>query len=125
MKMAEAKGKLLYLTTQGPEDPEKATLPFSMALGALAMEYEAIIILQSNAVHLARKGVAEHVFAAGITALKEQMDLFLAEGGKIVVCTACLNARKIEEDELDDKVEIGSVARFATESAEAANVICY
>jgi predicted peroxiredoxin len=74
---------------------------------------------------LARKGVAEHVFAAGITALKEQMDLFLAEGGKVVVCAACLTARKIEEEDLSDRVEIGSVARFAMECAEAANIICY
>jgi predicted peroxiredoxin len=125
MTMERGKGRLVYVCTQGPEDPEKATLPFSMALGALAMEYEAIIILQSNAVLLTRKGVAEHVFAAGITPLKEQMDLFLSEGGQVVVCTACLTARKIEEKELIEKVEIGSVARFATECAEAANVICY
>ena len=123
--MHEGKKRLVYLCTKGPEDPEKATLPFSMALGALAMEYEAIIILQSNAVLLARKGVAEHVFAAGITPLKEQMDLFLAEGGQVVVCTACLSARKIAEKELDEKIELGSVARFATECAEASNVICY
>jgi len=125
MTMKDEKGKLVYLCTQGPEEPEKATLPFSMALGALAMEYEAIIILQSNAVLLAREGVAEHVFAAGITPLKEQMDLFLSEGGQVVACTACLTARKIDERELIQKVEIGSVARFATECAEAANVICY
>lgn len=123
--MERDKGKLVYLCTQGPENPEKATLPFSMALGALAMEYEATIILQSNAVFLAREGIAGHVLAAGITPLKEQMDLFLSEGGHLVVCTACLTARKIEEKELNKKVEIGSVARFATECAEAANVICY
>ena len=69
--MDKGKGKLVFLNTQGPGDPEKATLPFSMALGALAMEYDAVIILQSNGVLLARKGVAEHVFAAGITPLKE------------------------------------------------------
>ena len=123
--MADKKMKLVYLSTQGPGNPEKATLPFSMALGALAMEYEAVVILQSNGVLLARKGGTDHVFAAGITNLKEQMETFLNEGGTVVACAACVDARHIDESELESRVEIGSVARFATECAEAANVVCY
>ena len=123
--MEGKKQKLVYLCTKGPEDPEKATLPFSMALGALAMEYDAVVILQSTGVLLAVEEVVEHVFAAGITPLREQLELFLDEGGTVVACAACLAARQLEEDRLNKRVEVGSVARFATESAEAVNVICY
>ena len=106
--MAERKEKLVYLCTQGPENPEMATLPFSMALGAIAMGCDATIILQSSAVLLAKKEISDHVFAAGISPFREQMDLFLTDGGRVIVCTACLSARKIDKNMLDERVEIGS-----------------
>ena len=123
--MAKNKEKLVYLCTHGPENAEKATLPFSMALGAVAMEMEAIVILQSDGVTLALRDVASHVFAAGMASFKEQMDLFIEDGGTLIACTACLVARKIDKSQLDTRIEIGSVARLEKEFSEATNVICY
>jgi uncharacterized protein involved in oxidation of intracellular sulfur len=123
--MGEQKQKLVYLCTHGPEDPEKAILPFSMALGAMAMDFEAVVILQSGAVLLAMKCAADHVLAAGMSPLKEQLDIFLADGGKLIACTACLSARKIEKGMLDERIQVGSVASLAKEFSEATNVICY
>ena len=123
--MSEEKAKLVYLCTHGPEDPEKATLPFSMALGAMAMDMDTVVILQAGAVLLVKEGVADHLFAAGIMPFKEQMDLYLDDGGTIIACTACLSARKIAKETIDSRVELGSVARLAKEFSEATNVICY
>ena len=45
--------KVAIIATHGPEDPERATLPFVMANAALVMETEAVVILQGNGVLLA------------------------------------------------------------------------
>jgi len=39
--MTEKEEKILYITTYGGEDPEKAAMPFVMAGAALAMDIKA------------------------------------------------------------------------------------
>ena len=123
--MEAKKEKLVYLCTHGPENPEKATLPVSMALGAMAMDMEAVVILQADGVLLAKKGVSSHVIPAGMTSFEEQFNFFLEDGGVVVACTACLSARKIGKEMLDERIELGSVARLAKECSEARNIVCY
>jgi len=116
---------LVYLCTHGPEDPEKATLPFAMALGAQATERGVTVILQAGAVLLAVKGEAEHVFARGMAPLKDQLDEYLASGGKLLACSACLTARQVDGSSLLDAVEVVSVTRLNNDFTAATNVICY
>lgn len=116
---------LVYLCTHGPEDPEKATLPFAMALGAQATERGVTLILQAGAVLLAVKGEAEHVFARGMAPLKEQLDEYLGSGGKLLACSACLTARQVDGSSILDTVEVVSVTRLNNEFTAATNVICY
>ena len=123
--MSEKKEKLVFLAKHGPENAELATIPFAMALGSMISEIDAVVILQSNGVLLSRQGIAEHVIAPGMTALKELIDLFVSDGGTVLACSSCLTSRKISTKELIDQVELGSVARVAKEFSEAANVICY
>ena len=123
--MEKTEERLVFLTKHGPEHPEKATLPLAMATGAMATGIGAIVVLQSDAVTLARKGMAEHVFAPGITPFKELLDIFLEDGGTLLVCTACLEARQLTEDDLVEGCERASVARLAMEFSEATNVVSY
>jgi predicted peroxiredoxin len=97
--MAE-KEKIVYIVTHAAEDPERASLPFVLATAAQAMEVEAVVALQGTAVFLAKKGYLDHVFAAGLPALKGLVDSFINEGGKLVVCVPCIRERKIEETDL-------------------------
>jgi len=78
--MSEQKGKLILMSTHGPENPELATIPFVMATAAQASDVEVVIGFQANGVMLARNGCAEHVFAAGFPPLKELMDIYLETG---------------------------------------------
>jgi uncharacterized protein len=57
--------KILYITTYGGENPEKASMPFVLAGAALAMDIKATICLQGNAVYLAQKGYADHMLPGG------------------------------------------------------------
>jgi uncharacterized protein involved in oxidation of intracellular sulfur len=89
--MADAvSDKVVIIATHGPEDKERATLPFIMANSALVMESEAVVILQGTGVLLAQKGIYEHVFAGGLPPLKDQLETFLQLGGKLLVCTPCI-----------------------------------
>ena len=94
--------KIVYITTNGPENPEKASLPFVLANAAMVMEVEALIALQGPAVFLAKKGILEHVHAAGFAPLKELVESFFEQGGKLAVCVPCIQERKIDVADLID-----------------------
>ncbi len=117
--------KIVVVATHGAEDPERATLPFVVANGALAMDVEAVVVLQGYAVTLAQKGVNEHVFAAGLAPLKELMDSFFAQGGKLLVCTPCIKERRIGQELLLPGATPIAAARLVQESLEAKAVLNY
>ena len=66
---------------------------------------EALIVLQGPSVFLAKKGIIEHVHAAGFAPLKELLESFLEQGGKLAVCVPCIQERKIDETDLIEKAE--------------------
>jgi uncharacterized protein len=117
--------KVVIIATHGPDDPERATFPFVMANAALVMDTEAAIVLQGAGVLLAMKGSYEHVYAAGLPPLKELMDSFLQQGGKLLVCTPCIKERHIDESMLVKNAELVAGARVIQECLEANAVLNY
>lgn len=97
--MAEVE-KIVYIVTHGADDPERATLPFVLANASQAMDVEAVVVLQGSGVYLATEGCLKHVYAAGLPPLKQLVDSFLEQGGKVLVCTPCIKERHIEESQL-------------------------
>jgi len=97
--------KIVIFATHGPEDPERASLPFVMGNAALAMDSQAIVVLQGTGVTLAKKGCYEHVFAAGLPPLTELVHSFIELGGRIWVCVPCIKERQITKDMLVDEAE--------------------
>lgn len=92
--------KIVYISTNGVENPEKASLPFVLANAAMVMEVETLVVLQGPAVFLARKGCLEHVHAAGFVPLKELVEAFFEQGGRMGVCVPCIQERKIDVSDL-------------------------
>lgn len=124
--MSEQKGKLILMSTHGPENPELATIPFVMATAAQASDVEVVIGFQANGVMLARNGCAEHVFAAGFPPLKELMDIYIENGGKLLVCGPCVKSRQINpEEEFIPGATVVNAATFVKECTEAINVLVY
>lgn len=121
----EATEKIFVVATHGPEDPERAIFPFVVANAALAMDVGAAIALQGVSVLLAQKGIAEHVFAAGLPPLKGLMDSFFEQGGKLLVCTPCVKERQIEPEMLIEQAELIAAARAVQEGLEAQAVYNY
>lgn len=124
--MEESKSeKVVVFATHGPEDPERASLPFVCANAALAMDVQVTVILQGTGVLLAKKGCYEHVFCAGFDPLKKLVDAFLEFGGKIFVCIPCIEERNISSDMLIEKAELVKAGRVVQEAIEANAVLNY
>jgi len=99
------KEKIVYISTNGAENPEKASLPFVLANAAMVMEVETLVVLQGPAVFLAKKGSLEHVHSAGFAPLKELVDALFEQGGKLAVCVPCIQERKIDVADLIENAE--------------------
>ncbi len=117
--------KYVIIATHGPEDAERASLPFVVGNGVLAMETNCTVILQAGATLLAAVGAADFIHAPEIPPLKTLVDLFLDNGGHILACVPCLKARHIGSDRLIDGVEIITTGRLVVESLEADVVLSY
>jgi len=123
--MAENVEKIVIIGTHGGEDPERASLPFVVANAALAMDVQVTVILQGYAVTLVQKGVNEHIFAGGLPPLKELMDNYFGQGGKVLVCTPCIKERKIGEGMLLEGATAIAAARVVQECLEANSTLNY
>jgi predicted peroxiredoxin len=117
--------KLVVVATHGCEDGERASLPFVMANAALALDTQAVVILQGAAVTLAKKGCYEHVFVAGLPPLKQLVDSFIELGGALLVCTPCIQERHISPEMLVESATPVKAARVVIEVLEAAATLCY
>jgi predicted peroxiredoxin len=118
--------KIILMATHGPEDPERATIPFVLATAAQASDVEVVMGFQVNGVMLVKKGCAEHVFAAGFPPLKELMDAYIEAGGKFFVCGPCVKSRNLNpETDFVEGAKVVNAATFVKEVTEATNVLVY
>lgn len=117
--------KLIILVTHGPEDPEMATIPFVMATAAQASNVEVLMGFQSNGAWLIMKGIAERVQAHEFPPLKDLMDAFLEEGGKMYVCGPCVKSRKIAAEDFVEGATVVNAATFVAEITAATSTLVY
>ena len=78
--MSETAEKIIYVTTNGPESPEKATLPFKLANAGLALDLDVVLALQGPAVYLAMPGMIPHVPDTNTSSLKQMLEVFVESG---------------------------------------------
>ncbi|MBI5165630.1 MAG: DsrE family protein [Magnetospirillum sp.] len=121
-----SKQKFLIMGTFGPEDAERATIPFVMATAAQAADIEVTIGLQASAVLLAGTGGVAAVAAANFPPLAQLLPIFLEAGGKLLVCAPCLMARGMDPKAgLIPEATVVGAAVFVAECAEASKVLVY
>ena len=107
--------KLLIHCSHGQEDAERAILPFIVANVAVTADQQATVFLTIEGVRLATKGYAEAVTKEGFPSLKEIMQSFIHNGGKIWACGACTKPRGITQDDLIEGAEIVTAANLVEE----------
>lgn len=87
---------LLLVASQGPEVAERTFMPFIVGQTAQMMDIEVSIFLIMDGVVIAQKGMAKRVKAPGYPKLEELIQNFLAEGGKLYVCSNSQAFRRID-----------------------------
>ncbi len=117
--------KLVIMCTHGPEDAERATIPFVLATAAQASDVEVSLGFQATGVLLATKGQIEHICAPGFPPLKQLLDAYLEAGGKLYVCGPCINSRQFKAEDLIEGASIINAASFVKQFTEATNVLVY
>jgi uncharacterized protein involved in oxidation of intracellular sulfur len=124
--MSEKEEKILYLSTHGDENIDKASIPFVLAIGALAMDVQATIILQANAVVIAKKGFVDTLPAAGgFTPMQKLLSDFTELGGTLQVCGPCIKERGITPDDLIDGATVTAAGQVNIAAIEADAVFVY
>jgi len=117
--------KIVIISTTGPENQEKATLPFVVATAAQTTDVKVVIILQASSVLLAKKGAAENVNAPGLLPLKQLMDAFLEMGGELHLCSPCIKERHIQEEDLIPGSKLIAAGTVVSEVLSAKTVLTY
>jgi predicted peroxiredoxin len=117
--------KLFIMVTNGPENPELATIPFVMAVSAQASNIEVVMGFQGSGSMLAVKCMADHVYAQGFPRLSELIGAYREAGGKMYVCGPCVGSRKIQQEELIGDATIVGAAAFVSESLRADQALIY
>lgn len=117
--------KLLIIATHAEDNPEKATLPFVVAVTALASEMQPVVALQSMGVYLAKKGYAKMVHESSFPPVDELIDSYLSSGGKLLVCSPCMKKRGLEPSDLIEGAVIVNAPTLVKEIGEAKAVLTY
>jgi predicted peroxiredoxin len=117
--------KIVFMVTHGADDPERATIPFVMAVTAQASGAEAVLGFQAEGVTIARKGGAEKISSPPFPSLKDLLDGYLKAGGKLLVCGPCMQTRGITAADLIEGATQVNAAVFIAEILEATNALVY
>ena len=93
----------------GPEDAERATVPFVLA-NAAAGRGAAMAFLTGDALNLVAKGRGEGVVAPGYSPVGQLIGEFVEKGGQIIVCKVCAAVMNIQDEDLIEGARIGGAA---------------
>ena len=104
---------------------DRASLPFVVGNAALSMGVGVVVVLQGNGVFLAKEGYARPVHGAGFPPLEDLLQIFAEAGGRLMACSPCLQARRIEASELRGGVEVVAGATLVAESLAAHTTLTY
>lgn len=117
--------KLLIISTHAEDNPEKATLPFVVAVAALASDMQPTIALQSMGVHLATKGYAKLVHESSFPPLEDLLRSFIEGGGRLLVCSPCMKKRGIDPADLVEGAVVVNAPTLVKEIGESKAVLTY
>ena len=94
---------LLITLTAHENNPNNVTIAFTMGVKALEKGHTVDIMLLSDGVYLAEKGYADKIdIGEPFKAIKDLMPVFLEKGGKLKVCSACMEHNGVKKENILD-----------------------
>lgn len=106
--------------TAHERDSNNVTIAFTVGNKAVESGKETVILLLSDAVSLASKGYADKIdIGEPFKPVQELLDAYLAAGGRLAVCSACMQHNGVDKSSVYEGVEIVD-ADFIVDSLFAA-----
>jgi len=110
------KGCLITLTQFG-EDTDAVAMPLALANAAKVAGEEVLLWLTLDGVELAKVGKAETLKARSFAPVRELLDSFIENGGRIGICPPCGKTHNVNEDNMITSAEwMGAVALLEASS---------
>ena len=123
--MAGSNKVVINLAT-GLEDAERVLVAFLVGGAALEQGRQVAMFLTKEAVKLGIPGHATGVACDGCPPLKRLFEQFASNGGELLVCPICLNARQREGSELVPNARVaGATPLWEWIGDEPATVFSY
>lgn len=112
--MEDQAKKLAIVVSRGIDD-ERATVALTIANAGIASGQQVTLFMVSSGVDVVRKGAADNVHMNPLDPpMKELIDNFRSNGGRILVCPPCARVRGYTDDDFIDGVQVvGSPALHA------------
>jgi predicted peroxiredoxin len=119
-------GKVVVNLSTGLEDPERVMIAFLVGGAAAEQGKSVAMFLTKEAVRLATPGFAQAVACDGCPPLDRLFAQFADNGGELLVCPICANARKVEEGNLVANARLaGATPLWEWIGDESATVFSY
>jgi predicted peroxiredoxin len=99
--------KAVVSLNTGLEDAETVTVAFLVAVGAAEQGRPTLMFLTKEAVRLAVPGHAVAVACEGCPPLERIFEQFTQNGGELIACPFCVNARRIDPDDFVPNARVG------------------
>ena len=100
-------GKAVVSVTTGLEDPERVTVAFLVAVGAVEEGRPTLMFLTKEAVRLAVPGVASGTACEGCPPLATLVKRYREAGGRYLVCPICVEAKGLGDTAWIEGAEVG------------------
>ena len=118
-------GKVVVNLSTGLEDPERVMIAFLVAGAAAEQGKTVAMFLTKEAVRLAQPGFAQAVACDGCPPLDRLFAQYANNGGELLVCPICFNARKLDESQLVDNAKIAGASPLHDWIGDGATVFNY
>jgi predicted peroxiredoxin len=125
--MAQDSGRKVVINlATGMEDPERVLIALLVGGAAAEQGKQVAMFLTKEAVRLATTGVTVGVVCDGCPPLERLFQQYADNGGELLVCPICFNARKLEEGSLVSNARLaGATPLWEWIGDEPASVFSY
>ncbi|MCP4045193.1 MAG: peroxiredoxin [Gammaproteobacteria bacterium] len=119
------KKKLVIVVTHG-FDNERSSVAWSVANGAIGMDFEVTMFMVASGVDWVRKGAATTARLNPLDPpIGEMIQTVIDAGSSIMVCPPCAKVRGYEQSDFIDGVELAGSAAMLGVVAEGASTLTF
>lgn len=123
--MSDGNDSVVVNLATGHEDAERVTIAFLVATAALDQGKRVSMFLTKEAVRLGTPGYADAIEVAGAPPLERLFGQYADNGGELLVCPICFNARQLDEGSLVSNARLAGATPLWEWIGEGATVFSY